>query len=284
MTVGAPTHPNIQRPHYDRNFEPAIRAGFLSVQEAVRRGNRQAYAEQLGRRYYLSTELAFEVTDNRVRLFDVLQKTGQIPGHPAPRRERPGPARLQVVTLLFGVFVLTGLLGLQQWQQQGRIARQVERISLAAPEPAPGEPATPALRAAPKKSGMSIERDEQGRVTMISAGRPEEVLAAFCTSTPSVTCETKEIRPSEPRFPGRRLGYLTVTHTSEDSRILPIRRDRRSGRWYAGNGLGPIVSTREGGSSVQGGPTGKDNTQTCGVLDGSDCVMPAKLISPPPNE
>jgi len=92
MTVGAPTYPNVQRPHYDRNFEPAIREGLLSVQEAVRRGNRQAYAEQLGRRYYLSTELAFEVTDNRTRLFDVLQKTGQIPGHPAPRRERRGLA------------------------------------------------------------------------------------------------------------------------------------------------------------------------------------------------
>ena len=95
---------------------------------------------------------------------------------------------------------------------------------------------------------------------------------------------TKEIRPSEPRFPGRRLGYLTVAHTSEDSRILPIRRDRRSGRWFAGNGLGPIVPTGEDESSGKGEPVGDDVLDPCGVPDGSDCVTPAKPISAPPSD
>jgi hypothetical protein len=256
MSVGAPTFDDVQRPRYDRNFEPAIREGLLSVQEALRRGNRNAYAEDLSRRYLLSTELALEVTDNRARLFDVLQKTGQIPGHPAPRKGTDGVVKLQLVTLLFGSLVLGGLFGVQQWQRQGDIARRVERASLSAPAPVPAPRAhTPSAPAAVlDETRMSIERDELGRVTKISAGHPADVLAAFCSAARGVTCVTKEIRPSEPRFPGRRMGYLTVAHTAEDSRVVPIRRDHRSGRWYAGTGLGPIVSDGADERSDQGEP------------------------------
>jgi hypothetical protein len=284
MTVAAPTHPDVQRSHYDRKFEPAIREGFLSVQEAVRRGNRQAYAEELGRRYFLSADLALEVADNRTRLVDILRRTGQIPGHPASRCERRGPARLQLMTLLLGVLVLTGLFSVQQWQRQGEIARSMERVSLSAPGAAPSEDASPASVAALEDTRMSIERDEQGRITMVSARRPADVLAAFCTATRGVTCVTKEIRPSEPRFPGRRLGYLTVTNTSDESRILPIRRDRRSGRWVAGNGLGPIVSTGEDELAGKGGAVGENVLYPCDVLNGSDCVTPAKPVSVPQSD
>ena len=35
---------------YDRGFEPAIAEGLLSIQEAIRRGNRQTYATHLSGR------------------------------------------------------------------------------------------------------------------------------------------------------------------------------------------------------------------------------------------
>lgn len=284
MTVEAPTHPDVQRAHYDRNFEPAILEGLLSVQEAVRRGNRNAYAESLSRRYYLSADLALEVADNRTRLVDILRTTGQIPGHPVPRSERHGPARLQLVTMLIGIFTLTGLFSVHQWHHQGEIARRVERISLEAQTPAPREHASAAPVVAFEKSRMSIERDAQGRITQVSAGRPADVLAAFCTATRDVTCVTKEIRPSEPRFPGRRLGYLTVAHTAEESRVVPIRRDQRSGRWFAGTGLGPIVSDDEDAWPDPGEPAGEPTLDPCDALDGPGCAASARPLSAPQSD
>jgi hypothetical protein len=277
VNVGRVGTPGVGQPRYDRNFEEVVREGILSVPEAIRRGNRQAYAEHLRQRYRLTDELALRITDNRVRLTEVLRATGRIPGHPKPRGGINAPVLLQMLALIFGLGTLAGLFGLHQWQRQHEMGRRLESLQVSAPrimvpqaQPLP----TPPLEV-PR---VSIERDERGRITRVSAGHPADVLAALCNETTG-SCQSMEILQNEPPFPGRRLGRFAVTHSVAQSASIPIRRDRRSGRWVAGTGLDAITVMNEAGV---GEPTGTDldgSRFRCGFRDGSDCVIPPRTAS-----
>ncbi len=230
---------------YDRGFEHAIAEGWLSVQEAIRRGNRQTYATHLSGRFGLSEKLALRVTDNRIGLTDALRATGRIPGHPEPGRGIDAPGRLQALTLALGLFTLAGLFGLHEWQRQREMGRQMESLQMAGKSETATPAEIPAQVVASRESRVSIERDELGRITRVSAGHPADVLDALCAETPFGACWATELQPTEPPSPGRRLGRVTIVHSVGDSAVLPIRRDRRSGRWIAGTGLGPIIPARE---------------------------------------
>lgn len=241
-----------KRASYDRDFEPAVREGLLSVREAIRRGNRQTYAFHLSQRFGISEILAFRVTDNRARLVDVLRAMGKIPGHPKPRGGIDAPRRLQVLTLVLGLIALSGLFGLHERQRQREMGRRLEVIQLSAsPQAVPPTDSTDAVVA--QVSRTSIERDASGRITKVSAGHPADVLAALCEATPLGACTTVELQPTEPPFPGRRVGRFGVGHVIERSESLTIRRDRQTGRWVAGTGLRPIVTVAEEPSSDDAG-------------------------------
>ena len=68
---------------YDPGFEPAVREGFLSRREAMARGNRNAFAEDLARRHRLPLDLAWQVADQRVHLHQVMLRVGRIAGLPS---------------------------------------------------------------------------------------------------------------------------------------------------------------------------------------------------------
>jgi len=262
MTGGVIDAPDVERRCYDREFEEAIREGCLTVEQATSRGNRETYAKHLGVRYSLPDELALRVTDNRARLADVLRAIGRIPGHTTPQYTAGAPARRQIVALTVGLALLAGLLGFQQWQRQRDTGRRLEILQLGSaivdPEPAAPRPAV----ARPRST--SVELDDHGRITRISARRPDDVLATLCGATLHGACETMQVFPSEPPFPGRRLGRLTVPESGEASQALAILRDRRTGRWVAGTGLTPILSDRER-EAISPVPR-------CEARDGSDCV------------
>ncbi len=225
---------------YDREFEPAVGEGLLTVGEAIRRGNRRAYTEHLVQRFRLSEDLALRVTDNRARLTDVLRATGRIPGHPEPRGGIDAPRRLQALTLVLGLLALFGLFGLHEWERQREMGRRLEALQIPAfQEVVPRTESTDAV--VPQDSRTSIERDDSGRITKVSAGHPADVLSALCQATPLGACGMMEIQPTEPPFPGRRVGHFAVVHSIEQSQALTIRRDRETGRWIAGTGLRPIV-------------------------------------------
>jgi len=239
---------------YDRGFEPAIAEGLLSIQEAIRRGNRQTYATHLSGRFGLSENLALRVTDNRVRLADALRATGRIPGHPEPGRGIDAPGRLQALTLILGLLTLGGLFGIHEWQRQREMGRQMESLQMAGTSETAAPAEIPAQVVASRESRASIERDELGRITRVSAGHPADVLAALCEETLHGACWATELQPTEPPSPGRRLGRVTIVHTVGDSAALPIHRDRQSGRWIAGTGLGPIIPAPEAeAGSVESG-------------------------------
>ncbi len=252
MRVEASDTPATKQAEYDRDLEPSVREGLLTVGEAIRRGNRRAYTDHLVQRFRLSEDLALRVTDNRARLTDVLRATGRIPGHPEPRGGIDVPRRLQALTLVLGLFVLSALFGLHEWQRQREMGRRLEVLQMStSPKAVPPTDSTDA--AVPQDSRTSIERDESGRITKVSAGHPTDVLAALCEATPLGACDMMEIQPTEPPFAGHRVGRFAVGHVIERSEVLTIRRDRETGRWVAGTGLRPIVTVAEQGPSDDAG-------------------------------
>ena len=244
MSVGIPDTAPAKLAGYDREFEPAVLEGLLTVREAIGRGNRRAYAEHLASRFRLSEALALRITDNRARLTDVLRATGRIAGHPKAAAGIDAPGRLQALTMVLGLIALSGLFGIQEWQRQREMGRWLEALQMPASQ-------APVLRTgstnavAPQNSQTSIERDEWRRVTKVSAGHPSEVLDALCEPTPLGACGIMEIQPTEPPFPGRRVATFAVIHRVEQSQSIEIRRDRETGRWVAGTGLKPIIAVPE---------------------------------------
>jgi hypothetical protein len=150
------------------------------------------------------------------------------------------------------------------------MGRRLESLQIATPRVMIPQ-AQPVGATAPKTPLALIERDDRGRITKISAGHPADVVAALCTGTAG-SCDTMEIRQSEPPFPGRRVGRFTVAHPAGRSATLPIRRDRRTGRWVAGTGLAPIAATDEAGGGELAGADQDESWFRCDLRDGSDCV------------
>ena len=78
-------------PSYDARFRPAVEAGFLTVRQAIQRGNRRAFAARIAQRHGLPLKVAFEVADNRISLREATrQKAGS--GVPRQAREAAAPA------------------------------------------------------------------------------------------------------------------------------------------------------------------------------------------------
>jgi hypothetical protein len=260
---------------FDRSFEGAVRDGCLSAAEAVRRGNRQAYADHLRLRFRLTHEMALRVADNRVLLTDALRVSGRIPDVPRPRSGIGRPVRLQLMTVTVGLLVLAGLFGVQNWQRQRETGRRLEMLQVAGPfvaTPREAPSAEPVAANPTEARHVAIERDEWGRVTKVSAGHPAGVVAALCDSAVG-SCASTEVRPSDPPFPGLRMGRLTIASAPGETATLPIRRDRRSGRWVAGTGLAPIAAVYGPAEDIDGARLEKEGLELrCDRRDGSDCV------------
>jgi len=244
----------VRGPRYDRAFESAVQAGFISIYEATARGNRQSYADHLSQRFRISIEVALTVTDNRIRLHEAVQAAEKVRERSRPRRRTMGrPLKWQLLTLVVGSVILGGLLGADQWQRQVEVGRQLERLSRPAPGTAPRELAESTSPAGPPAVAIpaaQVERDAEGRVTRITASRPRDVLVALCdAATVPASCVSFEVLPTRPPFPGRRLGTVLLSHPYGESRAMQIVRNRRTGRWSAGTGLTPIGLGEEAGQA-----------------------------------
>jgi hypothetical protein len=58
---------------YDHAFVDAIKSGYLSPEQAMARGNRDAFAGSLAKQHRLTQEQAFAVTDNRIPLLAAIR-------------------------------------------------------------------------------------------------------------------------------------------------------------------------------------------------------------------
>jgi hypothetical protein len=237
---------------YDEEFWPAVHLGFLTTEEAVRRGTRVEYAHRLAQKYGLNRKQALRVTDNRSTLCDALRECGYIRAKPRRLRGMGRSGRLQVATTLAGVLALTALFGGHKWHEQATIGRKLEEASIAAFAPAPTAPPTAPAR----KSGKEVERNETGEVTSVSGRTPVEAMIALCDEIPIDGCWQMEVVPTDPPFPGQRLGMYSSPIAVDDLKTVVIRRERRTGRWAIRSaGLaGPVPAQAD-----------------CEARDGSDC-------------
>jgi len=142
-----------------------------------------------------------------------------------------------------GVLALSiGLFGWALWQRDltGARAEPAEvtvPVERATPPPAP-EPADLLFL-------TDVLTDEEGRLTRVDGPNPGAVLLAFCEASPSAgQLEPIGLAAAVPPFPGSRLGLFRDFEQNGSIRTFAIRKDRRTGRWAAGNGRAPII-TRE---------------------------------------
>jgi hypothetical protein len=211
----------VRRRSYDKAFEPAVAEGLLTVQAAWARGSREAYAVGLQRRYELSSSLALDVADNRRSLIDALeildrQGTGMLPELTGTRR-RFRWELLPVAVVIAGLLFFVGRYGGQMWERQGRIARELEQLSFAAVSRPPAaslrqeQIGTPAL-------GLKVQRDEFGRVTQVTAGKPTAVLEEICKlASLSESCQWMQVRHTG--FVGT--GLRPIEPLPDDTRAVP---------------------------------------------------------------
>jgi len=243
MTVDTRIDSDPRVASYDRAFEPAILEGLLTVAEALRRGKRGAYVAALSARYKLPTELALKVADNRARLFDVLRDTGRIPGTPTPERGLGRTGRLQLWTGLVGLLALFALFGTYEWQHQMRIGRRLEHLSLqaVARRPVADSMADTSAAALSRIARASIRRDANGRITSVSGRSPADAVSTMCDAILGHACWAMEVVPTQPPFPGQRMGLYTPTGGAAQVDVVAIRRHRRSGRWVIRTGTAQAI-------------------------------------------
>jgi hypothetical protein len=226
---------------YDRTFEPTVRAGYLTAQEAVQRGDREVYIARLESRFQLPHDLALRVTDGRMRLKPAVEECERRRAATRVGRAvnwRPVAAALVLIVLAAGFF------GASRLAHQRQIVRKLENAALAGRQSAADAGETAGTGSQGEPPGR-VERNAQGWVTLVTAGHPADAMSTFCRlATPGAGCASADVLQSTPRFPGRRVGRFTLDD-DERTWLIPIRRERGSGRWAIGTGLRPIAPTAE---------------------------------------
>jgi len=243
--------PSDALPEFDPGFRKAVARGRLTLQEAIRRGDRSAYASNLARRFDLPTSLAFAVADNRISLYKarVHQATVRARREPRPSPTRTSPAQRAAVLGL----ALLAVLGIS-WDIWSRnfesVERQVAPVAVRTspaqpPQQQPGaEPSPEAGLASPRpaiRATTSVVQDAAGRFTRITGADARAVLVAFCRSQDGfATLQPLRITRTLPPSRVARLGVFRKLDELSADLAIRIRRDRRSGRWVAGDGTNPI--------------------------------------------
>jgi hypothetical protein len=242
-----------RRQRYDRGFERAVAEGHLTVEQAVARGSRRAYVAALQRRNGLPLSLALQVADNRLRLYEALGRSDRelALAHLTQRAREFGRRRLLALVLVFvsAVYVV-GHYGKERWERQTEVGREMERAWLTATAMPAAKRNVPHSRSAVTEptSTVKTERNPAGYVTRVSAGSPSAVIDALCRAfSLSGSCRRSEVRDTEPRYPGRRIGSFVAEENG--IYMVHIRRDRSSGRWLVGTGLQPVTPFPDTGRS-----------------------------------
>lgn len=226
---------------FDPEFDHAVTEGFLTVQQAVERGERGVYASTLQQRYDLQSELAFLVTDNRMRLSEALAVQAA-----SASDHRSTHLLWNIVQVGTAVVVLgMGMFAMLRPRDQpaafsAAIAATAGRLHLSRtktpdPPPVPAEP--PEL--------VVFKTDAQGRVIEVSGPDPNSVLVALCKHTQfAATLSPIAVAPAVPPSVGERLGFVRDSRDLSARLCIPIRRDSRTGRWFAGDRRDPIEAQR----------------------------------------
>jgi len=235
---------------YDPAFAEAVAHGYLSVQQAIERGERGRYVKRLIERHGISESLALMVADNKTSLTMALRKDRE------EVAEILRPMQVAVWKKAFGAaiaglaVVAVGIYGINVWRGIEKESRKVEEwaetVSSKAEKERKAEIEAQAKeppRTVPKRR-VRIVRDDEGRMLEIEGPDPSSILLAFCANQdPDGRYLPLELTVPNPPFPGQKLGVFTDEHDLGKRYAITIRRTIKGRRWVAGSGERPISPT-----------------------------------------
>lgn len=237
--VKRPDRPFESPPAIDPGFQKAVARGRLTMEEALRRGDRSAYADNLSRRYDLTMDLALAVADNRITLFQA-RKNQEARPTPEKRVATP-PAEGNGKRLAVVALVAVAIVGLTWGFSQKEVAPRSRSSSTQANQAPATTATTPAATA---YSSTEILTDSSGRMTKVVGLDARTVLHAYCGSgSDSTFCDPLEIMDTVPPSREVRLGTFHDPDWPDEVRAVSIQRDRFTRRWVAGDGKSPIRLT-----------------------------------------
>jgi hypothetical protein len=235
---------------YDPAFAKAVAHGYLSVQQAIERGERGRYVKRLIERHGISESLALMVADNKTSLTMALRKDRE------EVAEILRPMQVTVWKKALGAaiaglaVVAVGIYGINVWRGIEKESRKVEEwaetVSSKAEKERKAEIEAQVKeppRTVPKRR-VRIVRDDEGRMLEIEGPDPSSILLAYCANQdPDGRYLPLELTVPNPPFPGQKLGVFTDEHDLGKRYAITIRRTIKGRRWIASGGDQPISAT-----------------------------------------
>jgi hypothetical protein len=197
-----PATPVTDEKPYDADFSDAVLNGFLTVRQAVERGDRALYASRLATRHGLSMGTALQVADNRIPLEAAMRRKAAIAAgerHSVkPEAAKPLVSRLGIACAAVVVVVC----GAAAWRVASVRGGGDAEPTVAAARPVSSSPRAPVV----PQAATEIHLDATGRPLAVKAPDPDSVLNAFCGSTTGtvVRAPEKVVRSGE-----EYVGYYT---------------------------------------------------------------------------
>lgn len=233
-------------PDFDLGFTRAIAAGHLTIQQAMARGDRSAFAVRLVRRHRLPEALAYKVTDNRISLNDALAEHERLKSEVREAEAAKQP-RSGVSTLGIAAVIALGVGGAAWATWSARFALpeptpQREIVVTVPREPAQAaaapEPAAVLTAQEVRAAATAIETDAMGRVVGIVGPDPASVLLAYCRVSRRLM--PLEVTSTAPAVRDARLGVFLDPDDPAHRYAIRIRKDRSTHRWVAQSGGVPL--------------------------------------------
>ena len=235
---------------WDLAFAEAVAHGYLSVQQAIERGDRDRFVKRLVDRHGISESLALMVADNKTSLTMALRKDREEvaeilrPMQVAVWKKALGAAiaGLAVVAVgIYGINVWSGIEAdtrkVEEWAET--VSSKAEKERKAEIEAQAKEP----KRTVPQRR-VRILRDEEGRMLEIEGPDPSSILLAYCVNQePDGRYRPLELTVPDPPFPGHKLGVFTDEADLGKRYAITIRRTIQGRRWIASGGEQPIRAT-----------------------------------------
>jgi len=203
---------------FDPAFADAIKAGDLTPAQAMKRGNRRAFAENLVTRHRLPVEQALAVADNQIPLLTAIRtRKTEARIHVDP--EHPRKSRTPVIIAAAAILLVAIFFALPR-----------------SPDEAGGSEA----RTGSSKTELTtveVKVNRNGEPTEVAGQDPESVLAAFCESATSG-------EPVPVGLEAANDGWTGLYRQDDSLYALRMRRDSLRDLWVVGNGVEPIEAER----------------------------------------
>jgi hypothetical protein len=235
---------------YDPAFEEAVRQGYLTIQQAVERGERVKYARRLAERHGLELSLAYLVADNRTSLASALRKEREEVQEILRPVQRAVWKKALVAVVASLAAVAIGVHGFYVWSKIERENEKVQAWARTVAEKQQKQEQEQERERTESESSresalpvrrVRLQKDEFGRLIEIEGPDPSSVLMAFCDHRfPGGRLKPIELTAGIPPRPGAQLGVFEDREALGKRFAIPIRRKPRDSRWIAGDGRNPI--------------------------------------------